>query len=141
MEAAVDTIKQLRKSANSIKSLFEERVPLWEGDKRHYDKVGAGFNLDNRFNSCSPATVAFSSWEGTYGSSSCSSRCTIDAKLFQSHLIKYLNRDPKEVMLWIANSIEQEAATHKEKAESELRQQLKALEQLTNNPASTEANH
>jgi hypothetical protein len=123
-------IKELRRNANNIYELFNQKIPKWETDKKHYDKTGYGFNEDSRFNSCKAAAIAFSSHMGTYGDSGCSRQCDLDENIFQRHLVKYLNRNKKEIMLSIAKQIEQEALTLKSKAENELNSQLEMLNQL-----------
>lgn len=126
----VKEIQRLRDNANSIYVLFLQKIPKWETDRKHYDKTGWGFNEDSRFNACKAASVAFSSHMGTYGDSGCSSQCSLDEKLFEKHLVKYLNANKKTVMLAIAKQIEEEAKTLKDKAENELKAQMEKLAEL-----------
>ncbi len=126
----LEKIKELRRNANNIYDLFNVKIPKWEKDKRHYDKTGWGFNQDNRFNACQAVSISFSSHMGTYGDSGCSKQCDLDKDIFQNHLIKYLNANVSDIMLAVAKSIEKEALGLKEKAESELNEQLEKLKEL-----------
>ena len=126
----LNEIKKLRQNANSIYELFKVKIPKWSTDPRHYDKTGWGFNEDSRFNACKPASVAFSSYMGTYGYSGCSSQCSMDDKLFQEYLVKYLNQNKESVMLGIAKLLEEQAKSLKDKAEAELTAQMDKLKEL-----------
>jgi len=128
----LEEIKRLRTNADAIYSLFNQKIPLWEKDPKHYDKTGWGFNEDSRFNACKAASIAFSSHKGTYGDSGCSSQLSLDDSLFQKHLVKYLNKNKEIVMMAIAKSIEEEAKLLKLKAEEELNLQLLKLAELDN---------
>lgn len=127
---SLERIKKLRRNANSIKGLFNVRMPKWAADTHHYDKTGSGFNTDDRFKACESFPVFFSSHMGTYGDSGCSTQCELDKEIFQNHFIKYLNKNTKQIMLSIAESIENEAKTLKEKAESELNAEMSKLKEL-----------
>lgn len=129
---AVEEIKKLRRNAHQIYDLFLNKIPMWAKNKKRYDKVGWGFNDDSRFNACTPASIAFSSYMGTYGDSGCGRECDLDSKLFQKHLVKYLNANQETVMLAIAKQIEEEAVSLKSKAESELNTQMELLKELEN---------
>ncbi len=128
----VSKIKFLRQSSNQIKELFLQKIPKWKSDRKHYDNTGWGFNEDSRFNACKPATISFSSHMGTYGDSGCSSQCDIDEKLFQAHLVKYLNANKEAVMMTIAKQIDEEAKELKDKATLELNTQIEQLKELEN---------
>ena len=126
----LETIKKLRKNAGEIRNLFQNKIPKWKSDPHTYDKTGWGFNKDDRFNACTPISIAFSSHMGTYGDSGCSSECSLSADIFNKHLVDYLNRNKEQIMLSVADSIENEAKTLKEKAESELQAELAKLSEL-----------
>jgi len=126
----LEEIKKLRRNAKEIRDLFLVRIPSWAEYPKTYDKTGWGFNGDDRFKSCSNVQVFFYSLMGTYGNSSCTTQCSLDADVFASHLIKYLNKNQKAIMLAIADQIEDEARSIKEKAENELNQELNSLKEL-----------
>lgn len=123
----VNEIKKLMQNANEIYSLFLRKIPKWKSDSKYYDKVGWGFNLDDRFNACKPVSVAFSSHMGTYGNSGCGRECDLDDKLFREHLVKYLNKNKEVVMLAIADQIKAEAIALKEKATAELTAEMEKI--------------
>jgi len=127
---ALEKIKILRQNANSIIELFNVKIPKWESDKKHYDKVGWGFNQDDRFNAHKPFSISFDSHMGVYGDSSCSRQCSLDNDIFMRHFLKYLNSHRKQIMLGVAESIQNEALSLKAKAEAELQSQLQMLVQL-----------
>ncbi len=56
----------------------------------------------------------------------------MDGDVFKIHFLKYLNANKKEIMLSIAESIEKEAKSLKEKAEEEVKAQLSELAELDN---------
>lgn len=129
-ESVVDQIKELTNNANSIISLFLQKIPKWKNESKHYDKVGWGFNIDNRFSSCEGINITFDSYMGTYGDSGCSRECHLDKNIFNSHLLKYLNDNKESIMIAIADSIRKEAIGLKEGAENELLQQLEKIREL-----------
>lgn len=126
----LEKVKELRQNVSEIRDLFNIKIPKWEQDKKHFDKTGFGFNIDERFSACSSIKIWFSSWMGTYGDSGCGTQTRLNKDVFEKHLVKYLNKNKKEIMLEIANSIELEAKELKSKAEEELNEQLKALSEL-----------
>ena len=126
----LERIKKLRTNAGAIRELFVQKIPKWLKDPKHYDKVGWGFNIDNRFQSCSNATISFDSYMEVYGDSGCGRECSLEADIFHNHFVKYLNKNKELIMLEIANSIELEAKSLKEKAEQELNDQLLKLKEL-----------
>lgn len=129
-DTAIERIELLKENANSIKDLFLHKIPKWRNDIKFYDKRGWGFNDDDRFNACKPFLISFSSHVGTYGDSGCSRQCDLDEYIFKKHLLKYLNDNVEAIMLKIAEQIQEEAKTFKDKAEKELNQKMKMLENL-----------
>lgn len=128
---SLQAIKKLRQNANEIYDLFNRKIPLWKTDPKHYDKTGWGFNKDDRFTACTPVSIWFSSHKGTYGDSSCSRQLSLDAGIFNTHLVKYLNENKESIMMAIAKSIEDQAKTLKQNAEEELNRELSKLAELT----------
>lgn len=135
---SLEKIKKLQRNANSIYALFRQKIPMWRSKPKHYDKTGFGFNTDSRFRACEGVTIAFDSHMGTYGDSGCSSQCSLDKDIFSVHLLKYLNKNAETIMLAIADSIIDEALTHKEKAEQEL---IASLEQIQRLGIGSDAEH
>ena len=123
-------IKKIKDNADKIYTLFNKKIPAWLADRRHYDKVGWGFNGDDRFNACTPAKVAFYSYSGTYGDSGCSRECHLNNELFQEYLIKYLDENREAVMLGIADILYEKAKSLKSQAEDQLQKQLDEIKQL-----------
>lgn len=126
----IDEVNKLRREAAEIRMLFRVKIPKWKADPHYYDKTGWGFNTDGRFAAHSPISVQFDSHMGTYGDSSCSRELSLDESIFQKHFLKYLNHHDQEIMMEIADSIEEEARDMKEKAQAELEKKLKSLEEL-----------
>ena len=127
-----EEIKKLRQNVSEIRTLFNVKIPKWLDDKKHFDKTGASFNIDDRFSAFGKIEIWFSSWMGTYGDSGCGTQCRLDVNIFRKHFVSYLNANKKEIMLAIADSIEKEAKSLKEKAEEEVREQLSQLAELDN---------
>lgn len=129
-----EKIKKLRKNAEEIKSLFNDLIPRWKADPEFYDKVRFGFKeggSDGWYESCE-SLIHFEAWCGTYGSSSTYSQIDMDGDVFKVHFLKYLNENKKEIMMAIADSIEKEAKSLKEKAEEEIKAKLLELSELDN---------
>ena len=127
-------IKKLRKNAKAIKDLFNDLIPKWQADPKTYDKTRFGFKeggSDGWHKSCE-SLIHFEAWCGTYGDSSTYKQIDMDGDVFKTHFLKYLNANKKEIMMSIANSIELEAKTLKEKAEEEIKAQLSELAELDN---------
>ena len=124
-------IKKIKDNADQIYTLFNKKIPAWLASPRIYDKVGWGFNGDDRFNACTHAKVAFYSYSGVYGdSSSCSRECHLDNELFQEYLIKYLDKNKEAIMLGIAGLMYEKAKSLKSQAEDQLQKQLDEIKQL-----------
>lgn len=126
----VDQINKLRQEASDIRELFLNLIPKWKANPHHYDKTGWGFNGDSRFSAHRSIPVQFNSHMGTYGSSSCSRQLSLDNNIFERHFLKYLDDHCEEIMLAVADSMEEEARSMKEKAQAELQEKLKSLEEL-----------
>lgn len=129
-----EQIKKLRKNAEAIKSLFNDLIPKWQADPKHYDKTRFGFKeggSDGWYKSCE-SLIHFEAWCGTYGDSSTYSQISMDGDVFKVHFLKYLNANKKEIMMAVADSIEKEAKSLKEKAEEEVKAQLSELAELEN---------
>lgn len=126
----VDKIKKLKENVNQIRSFFNEKLPRWDENRGRYDKVGYGFNQDDRFNACAPISIAFTSKMGVYGDSGCSTQVDLDKDIFNQHFLTYLNKNKKEIMLAIADQIEEEARKLKDKAQLELNAELDKIKEL-----------
>lgn len=100
------------------------------GKPHHYDKIGWGFNGDNRFGAHKAFPIQFDSHMGTYGDSGCGTECRLDDTIFRNHFVKYINAHNKEIMLAIAESIKEEAKTLKQQAEKELNDKLAEIKKL-----------
>ncbi|WP_157824517.1 hypothetical protein [Flavobacterium sp. ALD4] len=127
---AFEEIKKLRENVSQIRTLFNVKIPKWEESRKTYDKTGYSFNSDDRFSAFGKIEIWFSSWMGTYGDSGCSDQLRLDKDIFKKHFVSYLNLNRKEIMFAIADSIEKEAKSLKEKAEEEVKSQLSELAEL-----------
>lgn len=125
----VEKIKKLKHVSNSIRVTFQ-KMDEWEKRPSKYDKIGFGFNLDNRFSACEPLALSVDSWMGTYGDSGCSRVFHADGRIFRDHLAKVLSVNFKSIMSQVAVSIEAEAASLKEKALAELEQKNSEITSL-----------
>ena len=70
--------------------------------------------------------IRYSGWR----LSGCSSQCSLDTEVFAKHFLAYLNDNAEPIMMEIADRIMKEAASLKENAEKELKQQLESLQTL-----------
>ncbi len=125
----VKKIKDLTTVSVNINDAFE-RFKRWAKDPKQYDKTGFGFNLDNRFSACEGLSLRVDSWMGSYGSSGCYSVLSVDKQIFNSHLLKVLNGDFEGIMRKVAQSIQHEASTLKEKALKELTEKSEEISTL-----------
>lgn len=129
-----EQIKKLTRNAEAIKTLFNDLIPKWQADPKYYDKTRFGFiegGSNGWFESCE-SLIHFEAFCGTYGDSSTYCQISMDGDVFKSHFLKYLNANKKEIMMAIADSIEKEAKSLKEKAEEEVKSQLSELAKLDN---------
>lgn len=129
---AVNKIKVLLENVNEIRGLFLQKIPRWKADSATYDKTRWGFvdgDCDGWYKG-QAITMHFGAWAGTYGDSSTYKQIDLDGDIFRRRLLKYLNDNQEQIMLAIADSIENEAALIKKDAEHELNQQLSKLQEL-----------
>ena len=127
-----EEIKKLRENVSQIRTLFNVKIPKWLEAPKTYDKIGYSFNTDDRFSAFGKIEIWFSSWMGTYGDSGCGDQLRLDKDIFKKHFVSYLNKNKKEIMMAVADSIEKEAKSLKEKAEEEVKAQLSQLAELDN---------
>lgn len=130
---AVSNIKRLMNNVNEIRRLFLQKIPLWKSDPGHYDKTKWGFEEGDHdgWYKGQAITIHFGSWAGTYGDSSTYKQIDLDGDIFRKHLLKYLNTHKEQIMMAVADSIEQEAVSLKTDAEMELNTQLSKLQELS----------
>jgi hypothetical protein len=126
---SIEKIERIRKSSNSIKNFFNVTIPKWEKNGK-YDKTGYGFCEDDRFKACEGFYVWIDSHEGVYGNSNCGKCIELDKDIFKKHFICYLNKNKKNILLEIAESIEKESLKYKEDAIKELKNKLNIIENL-----------
>ena len=124
LERRVKTANNLTRSLNNYRSAIKDS---------RCDKYGIGFNLDRRFSS---ATVELSidSWTGYYGSSGSSKSISIyDKKLFNSALLKVLNKNFDAIINEVSELLIDESLKYKEKAINELQSKLDKINKLNPN--------
>lgn len=131
---AVSKIKNLLENVNEIRRLFLQKIPRWKADPATYDKRRWGFTEGegDGYYKGQAIRMHFGAWCGTYGDSSTYKQIDLDGDIFRRHLLKYLNDNQEQIMLAVADSMENEAALLKKEAESELNQQLSKLQELEN---------
>lgn len=125
----VEKIKKLIRNAEQIKDLFNKKIPMWQREPSTYDKTRWGFvqgDFDGWYKD-QAITLHFGAWMGTYGDSSTYKQIDLDGDVFKQHFLLYLNKNRKEVMMAVADSIEKEAVLLKEKAQNELNSELSNL--------------
>lgn len=129
-----EEIKKLKKSSQSIKTLFKELIPEWSENREIYDKIRLGFvqGGSNGWYPDNEILIHFEAWCGTYGDSSTYNQINIDGDVFKKHFLGYLNKNKMQIMMSIAESIDEEAISLKEKAEEEVKSQLAELAELDN---------
>ena len=94
------------------------------------DKIGLGFNLDERFQACLPVKISLDSWQGYYGDSSCKTTITLDKVLFDKYLVGALNASREEIFKMMAYLMENDAKELKDLAVLELEDKLKTINSL-----------
>lgn len=131
----VDLVKKLRENVSQIKDLFLRKIPKWKADPKNFDKTRWGFvegDNDGWYRD-QTLTVHFGSWAGTYGDSSVYKQIDLNGEIFRDHFLKYLNNNKEQIMMAIADSIEDEAKGLVDKASKELNEQLQMMEELKTN--------
>lgn len=126
----LETIEKLLKNSSEIVNLFNVKIPKWDADRKHYDKVRVGFSEGSSDGWCTPVTLHFLAWCGTYGDSSTYKQINTDHEIFNKFFIKYLNNHKKDIMMGVADLIYKEASTLKEKAQKELESKLELVKSL-----------
>lgn len=125
----VEEIQKLLRCADSISTAVKAWQDTYTKDSS-CDKKGFGFNQDNRFAACDPLKLSVDSWKGYYGNSGCSTILSVDAGIFNGHLLKVLRRQFWQLLQETEQSIRDEAKTHKEAAQQELAEKLKSIDAL-----------
>lgn len=128
----VEKIKKLIRNAGQIKDLFNRKIPMWQQEPSTYDKTRWGFvqgDCDGWYKD-QAITLHFGAWMGTYGDSSTYKQIDLDGDVFKLHFLQYLNKNRKEIMMAVAELIEKEANSLKEKAQSELGEELSKLQSI-----------
>lgn len=121
-------IKELKHNASGLDA-FDEKMATLRSDSRN-DKLGAGFNRDDRFRAFS-VHVGFDSWCGQYGSSSCGRVLHLDDKLVGPAFIKALNQHRALLFSATAEILRREATELTEKAQAEVAALQKMLDELS----------
>ena len=127
-----DQIKKLLSNSREIKDLFERKIPLWKSKKEKYDNTRYGFvagGSDGWYKDCE-INIHFAAWAGTYGDSSTYKEIDLDGEIFKKHFLQYLNLHKQDIMMSIANQIEQEAKSLKLEAEAEIKEHQAILNEL-----------
>jgi len=125
-------ISDLVSAANEIFSLFKTKIPKWQKDRSHYDKVRYGFEqgTNDGWYKGAEITIHFGAWCGTYGNSSTYKEFKMDGDIFKKHFMGYLNSHKESIMMSIHDSILIEAKALKDLAEKEVENQKKILDSL-----------
>lgn len=127
-------VKSLLSDAKKIGSHNERFMDATKpGNSGNIDKYKKGFNADDRFKSFR-AEVYFSSYTGSYGSSSVGSFLDISStKSVEKAFIKYLQDNEDEVLKGISYNLQEAADALIEKAKGEIAaasEYLRSIEDL-----------
>lgn len=122
-------LQRLMNAANAIEGSIDQWENNYTKDTR-CDKHGFGFNNDYRFAACEPLKLTVDSWKGYYGDSGCSNILSVDAAIFNEHLLKVLRSRFWELLKATRESIVAEAATLKDEAKQELADQIKSIDAI-----------
>lgn len=123
-------IEDLLNASNSLKEAINKFKNVYKTDQKRYDKIGFGFNEDNRFKACEGFNIWLSTWKGVYGDSNCGNILSIDKDIFNKHLFKAINKRKWELLNEVSETIIIEATTLKEQALKELNEKLERVNSL-----------
>lgn len=90
------------------------------------DKLGFGFNKDNRFSSIK-FTISVDSWVGAYGNSSCGTILGTLNEAFKDYFIEYLNQHKFEIFEGILELMKRDIKNKSQKQISELQEKIKYI--------------
>jgi hypothetical protein len=130
---AFDKITKLKSHAKSLSGFYERYAKLSAETKN--DKMGEGFNLDDRFTSFS-AKLSFTTWLGTYGNSSCSTLMGLDPDIGRDYLVKAANVHRKLILQTMAELMDADALKLVTEAKAEAESMLAKIAEVE---ASTQA--
>lgn len=123
-------IEDLLRASNDLKESINKFKNVYKSDEKRYDKIGFGFNVDDRFKACDGFTLWLSTWKGVYGDSNCSNILSIDKTIFNKHLFNAINKRKWELLKEVIETIETEAVTLKDQALKELNEKLERVNAL-----------
>lgn len=123
-------IEDLLLASNNLKESINKFKNVYKVDTKRYDKIGFGFNEDDRFKACDGFTLWLSTWKGVYGDSGCANILNIDKAIFNKHLFNAINKRKWELLNEVIETIQAEAATLKEEALKELNEKLERVNAL-----------
>lgn len=114
-------VKKLRQFAAGLRGA-EQRWREKYGDRRHYDKQGFGFIINNGrgLTAFSAPSIAFEAYTGTYGSSSVGRSWSVDDELAKRYFHRALNAHKQAIFDSMAALAEADAAAGVKAAEEEL---------------------
>lgn len=125
----LETVEALLRASKSVKTSIE-KYNEYQKNTGRYDKTGFSFNRDSRFAACKPLTLSVDSWMGVYGDSNCGNILSVDAEIFNKHLLSVLRSDFWDIMNKVSESISKEAVTLKQEAQKELEEKLELVKSL-----------
>lgn len=127
-------IKDIKELTYSISEL--KKFATGEGLRdttSNIDKLGNGFNVDNRYAMCREHTISFDTYIGYYGNPSCSKQISIDKSIeniFWNSFDKYLNEHQDEILLGVAKIMEERLKREKDTIKKEIENLNKILDDL-----------
>lgn len=124
---AFNKISSLNANADRAQS-FWESYEARTGDER-VDKFRAGFGVDDR-NPSFAVRTSFSSYTGTYGSSSVYRFDRFDGELLSKYMVKAMNSLSKELFQEAGRLMRKDAADLLVKARSEVAKMQEALDEV-----------
>lgn len=126
----LEKIENLLNASTALKEAINKFKTVYKADTKRYDKLGFGFNMDNRFKACEGFNIWLSTWKGVYGDSNCGNILSIDKDIFNKHLFNAIEKRQWELLNEVSETIIAEAAVLKEKALTELNEKLEKVNSL-----------
>ncbi len=102
----LEKVRSLKGAANETRNFWKK---YWEIKAvPSNDKIGAGFNQDDRF-AAFKISLSFDSWCGVYGNSSCGKIFHCDGEIARKHFVAAINKNCELLFKEAAESMMKEA--------------------------------
>ena len=134
-EDMMSALKDINRLKNFVNGGYLNAIGRPNGENEenpNIDKFGRGFNKDDRFNACSPHTIRYNSWKGTYGNSGSTSILSIGSEiLFWRCFDQYLNQRQDEILNAVADLMQIELQKNIDVLKDERDRINNVIEELT----------